>query len=56
MRFFRSSLVLWVLSAYLLHAYASAQEPDITTQPLSSKDGKKREKALHRELSDPFNS
>ena len=56
MRFFRSSLVLCFLSAFPLDAYASAQAPDTTTQPLGSKDRKKREKALHRQLSDPFNS
>jgi len=56
MRFFRSSLVLCFHSAFPLDAYASAQAPDTTTQPRSSKDRKKREKALHRELSDPFNS
>jgi len=56
MRFFRSSLVLCFHSAFPLDAYASAQAPDTTTQPRSSKDRKKREKALHRELSDRFNS
>jgi hypothetical protein len=56
MRFFRSSLVLAFLSAFPLDAYAAAQAPDTATRPLSSKDRKKREKALHRQLSDPFNS
>jgi hypothetical protein len=56
MRFFRSSLVLCFLSAFPLDAYASAQASDTTTQALSSKDRKKREEALHRELSDSFNS
>jgi GWxTD domain-containing protein len=56
MRLFRSPLFLCFLSTFLFDAYVSAQEPDTTAQPLSSKDRKKREKALHRELSDPFNS
>lgn len=56
MRFFCSPLVLCFLSRYPLDAYASAQEPGTTTQVLSSKDRKKLGKALHRELSDPFNS
>jgi hypothetical protein len=56
MRLFRSPLFLCLFSTFLFDAYVSAQEPDTTAQPLSSKDRKKREKALHRELSDPFNS
>jgi hypothetical protein len=54
----RDSSALLSPSAFFrrTYAYASAQEPDTTTQPRSSKDRKKREKALHRELSDPFNS
>jgi hypothetical protein len=56
MQFFRSSLVLAFLSAYPLDAYASAQAPDTTTQPLSSKDRKKNARRLRRELSDPVNS
>jgi hypothetical protein len=56
MRFFCTALVLCFLSPYPLDAYASAQQPGTTTQALSFKDRKKLEKALHPELSDPFNS
>jgi hypothetical protein len=56
MRFFCSSLVPCFLSPYPLDVYASAQQPGTTTQARSFKDRKKLRKALHHELSDPFNS